>query len=124
MDYIEEYKKNHQHLLDIQEMKNLEFESMQLNNFNKTRAFVKIQDGCNNYCSYCVIPYTRGRIRSRDIDEIEEEVTKLVSKGFKEVVLTGIHLTSYGVDNNKGSLLEVIQEIMVPNLNIINLVIY
>ena len=76
-----------------------------------TRAFIKVQDGCNQFCSYCIIPYTRGRIRSRDIDEIEEEVTKLVSKGFKEVVLTGIHLTSYGVDNNKGSLLEVIMRL-------------
>ena len=76
-----------------------------------TRAYIKIQDGCNQFCSYCIIPYTRGRIRSRDIDEIEEEVTKLVSKGFKEVVLTGIHLTSYGVDNNKGSLLEVIMRL-------------
>ena len=77
----------------------------------KTRAVIKVQDGCNQFCSYCIIPYTRGRIRSRDIDEIEEEVTKLVSKGFKEVVLTGIHLTSYGVDNNKGSLLEVIMRL-------------
>ena len=89
-----------------------EYEELKLDEVSThTRAYIKIQDGCNQFCSYCIIPYTRGRIRSRDIDEIEEEVTKLVSKGFKEVVLTGIHLTSYGVDNNKGSLLEVIMRL-------------
>jgi threonylcarbamoyladenosine tRNA methylthiotransferase MtaB len=64
----------------------------------KTRAFIKIQDGCNRYCSYCIIPYVRGRVRSRKQSEILEEVTGLASKGYKEIVLTGIHISSYGTD--------------------------
>ena len=103
-------KNNSGMVVDFKEKQ--EYEELKLDEVSThTRAYIKIQDGCNQFCSYCIIPYTRGRIRSRDIDEIEEEVTKLVSKGFKEVVLTGIHLTSYGVDNNKGSLLEVIMRL-------------
>ena len=62
------------------------------------RAFIKIQDGCNQFCSYCIIPYARGRVRSRKIEDMVNEVTALARKGFKEIVLTGIHLSSYGVD--------------------------
>ena len=103
-------KNNSEMVVDFKEKQ--EYEELKLDEVSThTRAYIKIQDGCNQFCSYCIIPYTRGRIRSRDIDEIEEEVTKLVSKGFKEVVLTGIHLTSYGVDNNKGSFLEVIMRL-------------
>ena len=103
-------KNNSEMVVDFKEKQ--EYEELKLDEVSThTRAYIKIQDGCNQFCSYCIIPYTRGRVRSRDIDEIEEEVTKLVSKGFKEVVLTGIHLTSYGVDNNKGSLLEVIMRL-------------
>ena len=103
-------KNNSEMVVDFKEKQ--EYEELKLDEVSThTRAYIKIQDGCNQFCSYCIIPYTRGRIRSRDIDEIEEAVTKLVSKGFKEVVLTGIHLTSYGVDNNKGSLLEVIMRL-------------
>lgn len=103
-------KNNSEMVVDFKEKQ--EYEELKLDEVSThTRAYIKIQDGCNQFCSYCIIPYTRGRIRSRDIDEIEEEVTKLVSKGFKEVVLTGIHITSYGVDNNKGSLLEVIMRL-------------
>lgn len=103
-------KNNSEMIVDFKEQQ--EYEELKLDEVSThTRAYIKIQDGCNQFCSYCIIPYTRGKIRSRDIDEIEEEVTKLVSKGFKEVVLTGIHLTSYGVDNNKGSLLEVIMRL-------------
>mgnify|MGYP000525622709 CR=1 FL=1 len=76
-----------------------------------TRAFIKVQDGCNQFCSYCIIPYTRGRIRSRELDDILKEVHRLADNGYQEIVLTGIHLTSYGVDNQKGSLLEVISRI-------------
>lgn len=64
----------------------------------KTRAYIKIQDGCNQFCSYCIIPYVRGRIRSRNEEDIIQEVKRVVSHGYKEVVLTGIHLSSYGVD--------------------------
>ncbi len=65
---------------------------------DKTRAFLKIQDGCNRFCSYCIIPYARGRVRSKPIDEIVAEVTRLVEQGYKEVVLVGINLSSYGCD--------------------------
>lgn len=76
------------------------FEKMSLNDYpEKTRAFVKIQDGCNQFCSYCIIPYARGRVRSRDEEEIIHEVSDLVANGFKEVVLTGIHISSYGIQN-------------------------
>ena len=64
----------------------------------KVRAYIKIQDGCNQFCSYCIIPYARGRVRSREEASIIEEVKNLVNKGYKEVVLTGIHLSSYGID--------------------------
>ena len=63
-----------------------------------TRAFIKVQDGCNQFCSYCIIPYARGRVRSRKFDNVVAEVKRLAANGFKEVVLTGIHLSSYGVD--------------------------
>ena len=64
----------------------------------RNRAVIKVQDGCDNFCSYCIIPYARGRIRSRQIESVVEEVTKIAQKGIKEVVLTGIHLASYGKD--------------------------
>ena len=63
-----------------------------------TRAFIKVQDGCNQFCSYCIIPYTRGRVRSRQMEDVVREVEELAASGYKEIVLTGIHLSSYGVD--------------------------
>ena len=63
-----------------------------------TRAFIKVQDGCNQFCSYCIIPYTRGRVRSRRPEDVAEEIRGLAAQGYKEMVLTGIHLSSYGVD--------------------------
>lgn len=75
-----------------------------------TRAFIKAQDGCNQFCSYCIIPYARGRVRSRKMENVLEEVNRLAEAGYKEVVLTGIHLSSYGVDTGE-SLLELIQKI-------------
>ena len=77
-----------------------EFEDMCLNNFNKTRAFVKIEDGCENFCSYCIIPYARGKVRSKKPHVVIEEIEKLVSDGHKEIVLTGIHTGHYGSDIN------------------------
>lgn len=80
-----------------------EYESMTLiMPTEHTRAYVKVQDGCNNFCTYCIIPYARGRIRSRDRNEIKEEIEGLVSRGIKEVVLTGINLSSYGQDKADG----------------------
>ncbi|MBO5302718.1 MAG: tRNA (N(6)-L-threonylcarbamoyladenosine(37)-C(2))-methylthiotransferase MtaB [Lachnospiraceae bacterium] len=74
-----------------------------------TRAFIKVQDGCNQFCTYCIIPYARGRVRSRELSDVLEEITTLSANGYKEVVLTGIHLSSYGVDTGD-SLLHLIQE--------------
>ena len=76
-----------------------DFEEMNISGFGeKTRAFVKIEDGCNSFCTYCIIPYARGPVRSRDLDSIVSEVKTLAENGFSEVVLTGIHIGSYGLD--------------------------
>lgn len=76
-----------------------EYESLSIDKIaDHTRAFIKIQDGCNQFCSYCIIPYTRGQVRSRKPEEVVEEIKRLTASGFKEIVLTGIHLSSYGKD--------------------------
>lgn len=75
-----------------------------------TRAFIKVQDGCNQFCSYCIIPYARGRVRSRGLESVLDEVRRLAENGYQEVVLTGIHLSSYGIETGE-SLLHLIQEI-------------
>ena len=78
------------------------------------RAYIKVQDGCNQFCTYCIIPYARGRVRSRKIAEVLEEVRTLAARGYKEVVLTGIHLSSYGLDfpkEERESLLSLIQAV-------------
>lgn len=100
-----------EYIIDIN--KTNEYEDFSLSRITDyTRAFVKIQDGCNQFCSYCIIPYTRGRVRSRKVEDIVLELNNLAKKGFKEVVLTGIHLSSYGVDLEKGNnLLKLITEI-------------
>lgn len=95
---IIDYIKNKENKIDIYDLSNTKFETMKLNNFNKTRAFVKIQDGCNNFCSYCIIPYTRGNVRSKDKKDVLTEIETLVKKGHKEIVLTGIHTGNYGVE--------------------------
>ncbi len=83
-------------------MQETEFENLSVKNYAKnTRAFVKIQDGCDRYCTYCIIPYTRGKVRSRKLEDIIKEVTTLAENGYKEVVLTGIHVASYGKDFKK-----------------------
>ena len=76
-----------------------EYENLSIDRIaDHTRAFIKVQDGCNQFCSYCIIPYTRGRVRSRRPDEVAEEIERLTNAGFQEIVLTGIHLSSYGMD--------------------------
>ena len=96
LKYIEEYKKNKEQIIDVKNNTNILFEEMKLNNFDKTRAFVKIQDGCNNFCSYCIIPFTRGSVRSRNKDDIINEIKTLINYGHHEIVLTGIHTGNYG----------------------------
>lgn len=90
-----------------------DYEEMKATTPEMTRAYVKVQDGCNQFCSYCIIPYTRGRIRSRAMQDVLEEVSTLAAKGFREVVLTGIHLSSYGLDMPEGTsrLLELIEAV-------------
>ena len=89
-----------------------EFENMLLSELPEhTRAYIKIQDGCNQFCTYCVIPYARGRVRSREMKDILAEIKGLIQKGCKEVVLTGIHIGSYGVDQGQPMLVELVENI-------------
>lgn len=107
---IEEYRKSHQDYVGFSHHREQEFEDMEIANFSThTRAFVKIQDGCDNFCSFCIIPYVRGSIRSKEFNKAVEEVRNLVAHNHKEVVLTGIHTGSYN-DNGK-DLGDFIQEI-------------
>lgn len=97
VEYIERFKNNLESLKE-EDIMHTKFEPMVLNNFDKTRAFVKIQDGCNNFCSYCIIPFTRGNVRSKAKEDVLLEVTDLVRNGHKEIVLTGIHTGNYGAE--------------------------
>ena len=111
VDYVEEFVKNKKQINNIYDLRKQEFENMEIKEFkSKTRAFVKIQDGCNNFCSYCIIPYVRGNIRSKKKDIVIKEIKDLVSNGHKEVVLTGIHTGHYGSDINS-NLTELLHEI-------------
>ncbi len=93
-------------------MKEREFEHLKIHKLkNRTRAYLKIQDGCSQFCSYCIIPYARGPIRSRDPEDIMEEVNVLAENGFKEIVLTGIHVASYGKDIKNIDLLGIIKRV-------------
>ena len=103
-DYVNNY--DNKQIINYYNMINTDFEKMSLDNYSeRTRAFVKIQDGCNNYCSYCIIPYLRGTIRNKDLNDALNEINTLVNNGFKEIVLTGIHTGSYP------ELVKLIQEI-------------
>ena len=112
IDRINAFEKNGENadVIDINDNKQ-EFEELFIEETAEhTRAFIKVQDGCNQFCSYCIIPYARGRVRSRNISNVIEEVKRLAANGFKEVVLTGIHLSSYGIDC-EDSLLNLIKEV-------------
>ena len=98
-ELIEEWFKNKEKRNLVYEEELTKFEDMYINNFpGRTRAFVKIQDGCENFCAYCIIPFVRGKCRSKEESKVIEEVKELVKNGYKEIVLTGIHTGSYGVD--------------------------
>ena len=98
--YVEEYLEKNIKMTEIEDvMKSREFSDFGNITFSeKTRAVIKIQDGCDRFCSYCIIPYARGRVRSRKPESIVSEITQIASKGIKEVVITGIHIASYGKD--------------------------
>lgn len=114
---LEEYRNGHaagrtDAIIDINHTK--EYEELHLSRTGEhTRAYLKVQDGCNQFCSYCIIPYARGRVRSRRPEHVVEEVRALAANGYQEVVLTGIHLSSYGIDftDDGADLLSLIQRV-------------
>lgn len=112
--YVEKYFEQNQKLISVQDISaQKEFEDMgQISYTEKIRAVIKVQDGCNQFCSYCIIPYARGRVRSRKIDSIIKEIEQIAQKGIKEVVITGIHLASYGKDFEENiGLIDLLEEI-------------
>jgi len=113
VEMVEQYDRANgveNHVSDI--MKERVFEPLSIQKLaNRTRAYLKIQDGCSQYCSYCIIPYARGPIRSREPQEVVAEVKRLAKNGFKEVVLTGIHVASYGKDRRDTSLLDILKQV-------------
>lgn len=111
VELVNTYKEDNKKIKKFYDLRKSDFEDMKINNFEgRTRGFVKIQDGCNNFCSYCIIPFTRGGIRSKDINVAIKEVNDLVESGYKEIVLTGIHTGSYG-DGENFDLVDLIHEI-------------
>ena len=100
VEVLEEYERQHKkqkHVIKINQTK--EYEELEISHTAEhVRAYIKVQDGCNQFCTYCIIPYARGRVRSRKISQVIEEVQTLAARGYKEVVLTGIHLSSYGLN--------------------------
>lgn len=99
VEILEEYFQKRKEIRDLYEEEYKEFEDMDISDFpGRTRAFVKIQDGCENFCSYCIIPYVRGKCRSKDKNKVIKEVNSLIQNGYYEIVLTGIHTGNYGVD--------------------------
>lgn len=116
VEVLAEYEEAHQrqaHIIKINQTK--EYEELEISRTAEhVRAYIKVQDGCNQFCTYCIIPYARGRVRSREKENILREVHKLAKAGYKEVVLTGIHLSSYGVDfpeDKRETLLSLIQAV-------------
>ena len=97
---VEDYLINHNNYFNVNTKRSFEFEDMEIKNFNQVRAYIKVQDGCDNFCSYCIIPFVRGSVRSKNFNKVLQEANDLVLAGFKEIVLTGIHTGSYH-DNNK-----------------------
>ena len=115
VELLDEYNKNKNKIIKISDVMNSDFEPMKLNNFNRTRAFVKIEDGCENYCSYCIIPYARGKVRSKLPNDVLDEVNTLVNGGHKEIVLTGIHTGHYGADLDNYSFANLLSELVKIN---------
>lgn len=113
VDLVEQYQREQGIVNLVGDMKReREFEKLSLKKLtNRTRAYLKIQDGCSQFCSYCIIPYARGPIRSRDPQDIMEEVYRLADNGFQEIVLTGIHVASYGKDLKTIGLMDIIKQV-------------
>ena len=114
-DYIDEFIRNHKQIVAKEDLKKVKtYESLTIQKFlYNTRAYVKIQDGCDNFCTYCLIPYIRGRSRSRKEEEILLEIKELIKNGYKEIVLTGIDMCSYGLDfENKITFSDLLEDIL------------
>ncbi len=113
VDLCEEVRSSNKRINIVKNIKGYkEFEDLNIVDVkDKTRAYIKIQEGCNQFCSYCIIPYARGPIRSRRLDNIIKETKRLSETGFKEIILTGIHVASYGKDLKDVNLLDVIEEV-------------
>ncbi|GFN34710.1 tRNA (N(6)-L-threonylcarbamoyladenosine(37)-C(2))-methylthiotransferase MtaB [Tepidimicrobium xylanilyticum] len=113
VDLCEKAKAENKKINIVKDIKgHKEFESLNISDLqHKTRAYIKIQEGCNQYCSYCIIPYARGPIRSRDLEDIILETERLARAGFKEIILSGIHVASYGKDLRNVTLTDVIEEV-------------
>ncbi|WP_276873940.1 tRNA (N(6)-L-threonylcarbamoyladenosine(37)-C(2))-methylthiotransferase MtaB [Dialister micraerophilus] len=121
VDYIEEAEKSEKTVNAVKDIMSIrEYENLTVDPEGevKARAFVKVQEGCDNYCTFCIIPYARGRLKSRKQEDAVDEIKKLVEKGYREVVLTGIHLGNYGKDLRNGtSLSTLVSELLkIPNL--------
>lgn len=106
---IKEYIETEKKYVKFYNDRNLDFEDMYISDYNHTRAFIKIEDGCDNFCSYCIIPYVRGSVRSKDFDKVIKEAKELAKHGHKEIVLTGIHTGHYL--NNGYDLTDLINEL-------------
>lgn len=113
VEFVQEYKEKNSPVKHVGNIMNVrKFEELEIDEYrDKTRAFLKIQDGCNRFCSYCMIPYARGPIRSREPDKVVAQVKRLADSGFKEIILSGIHVASYGKDLCGGNLVELIERI-------------
>ena len=111
VELVNAFKEGNEKVSKFYDLRSTEFEDMRINNFEgKTRGFVKIQDGCNNFCSYCIIPFMRGNIRSKDINVAIDEINCLANNGYQEIVLTGIHTGSYG-DGEDFDIVDLIREV-------------
>lgn len=112
-ELVENFKRDGVQINTVKNIMNIrEFEELEIDEYqDKTRAFLKIQDGCDRYCSYCLIPYARGPVRSRKPENIINEVNKLSQRGFKEVIISGIHVASYGKDIGNAKLIDILEKI-------------
>lgn len=113
VDMVDEFKQGKQQIRHVDNIMSIrEFEELEIDEYqDKTRAFLKIQDGCDKFCSYCMIPYARGPVRSRKPENIINEVKKISQNGFKEIILSGIHVASYGKDLNGPGLVDIMEMI-------------
>ena len=111
--YVDEHLETGEMVIKVDNVMNLrKFEDLNIDRFKNTRAFLKIQDGCNNFCTYCIIPYARGRVRSRKKESVLNQAQRLVDNGYVEIVLTGIHTAGYGEDLDDYSFYELLVDLV------------